>query len=394
MKTRIRKNAAAPAPEVPGAPGEVHRLHDMAVEEVSLVDRAANKRTFVLVKRDSGEVLGDEVLPDGRGGFRKSETAPAPVEKDGVTGAPPQADAEGDMAPHPAQPPPEAPKPPLAAHPMAMPTAVKDCMMKDFGAFQQKLGAMMSELQAAPTDEGAQGAPPAAMQRIQDALSDLQRMHQAYGTPPPAPGTPEQAAPNMPPIEQGAAAAAADAGRESAKRMIEAVKADIQKIGAKMAKERLDRFKSAFDALEKVLKELMAEEAAEAAAPASPEMLARPPKFPHVPATKKPNEPDDVAARPLELRAPARKADDAVTPEAVAELEKKISELASINKRQGEQLAEVARLRKSVPGSNAIPVEGDRMPSRTAESDVLWPRDMNKRPANKRGQTKDETFFE
>ena len=52
---------------------KVHRLRDMVVEEVSLVDRAANKRRFLIVKRsdemaEDGEV-GAEVKPDGRGGL-------------------------------------------------------------------------------------------------------------------------------------------------------------------------------------------------------------------------------------------------------------------------------------------------------------------------------------
>jgi len=32
--------------------GDVHRLRDIVVEEVSLVDRAANKRRFLIVKSE------------------------------------------------------------------------------------------------------------------------------------------------------------------------------------------------------------------------------------------------------------------------------------------------------------------------------------------------------
>lgn len=38
----------------------VHRLIDIVVEEVSLVDRAANKHRFLLVKRDEGEGVDDD----------------------------------------------------------------------------------------------------------------------------------------------------------------------------------------------------------------------------------------------------------------------------------------------------------------------------------------------
>ena len=33
-------------------PDDVHRLSDMVTEEVSVVDRAANRRKFLIVKRD------------------------------------------------------------------------------------------------------------------------------------------------------------------------------------------------------------------------------------------------------------------------------------------------------------------------------------------------------
>ena len=44
---------------------EVHRLRDIVVEEVSLVDRAANKRRFLLVKRSSQ--MADDAKPKGGG---------------------------------------------------------------------------------------------------------------------------------------------------------------------------------------------------------------------------------------------------------------------------------------------------------------------------------------
>lgn len=49
----------------------VHRLSDIIVEEVSLVDRAANKRRFLLVKREGGDENMNELRADGRGGFTR-----------------------------------------------------------------------------------------------------------------------------------------------------------------------------------------------------------------------------------------------------------------------------------------------------------------------------------
>lgn len=53
------------------------RLTDILTKEVSLVDRAANKRVFILTKAD-GEPMSAELLSDGKGGFvTPSAVAPA-----------------------------------------------------------------------------------------------------------------------------------------------------------------------------------------------------------------------------------------------------------------------------------------------------------------------------
>jgi hypothetical protein len=53
-------------------PGDVHRLRNIETEEVSLVDRPANKRKFLLAKRDGETAM---LKPDGRGGFVKVSKA-------------------------------------------------------------------------------------------------------------------------------------------------------------------------------------------------------------------------------------------------------------------------------------------------------------------------------
>ena len=67
---------------MPAGEKEIFRLHDIVVEEVSLVDRAANKRKFLLVKRNESEMPATELQPDGQGGFNAPETSentpPAP----------------------------------------------------------------------------------------------------------------------------------------------------------------------------------------------------------------------------------------------------------------------------------------------------------------------------
>jgi uncharacterized coiled-coil protein SlyX len=58
MRTRVRKSAAAAQ--------QVYRLTDIEVDEVSIVDRAANQKKFVMVK---SATAGAPVVPDGAGGL-------------------------------------------------------------------------------------------------------------------------------------------------------------------------------------------------------------------------------------------------------------------------------------------------------------------------------------
>lgn len=66
------------------ADSTTNRLTDMVVKEVSLVDRAANKRQFLITKRD-GSHMASKLVADGRGGFittevtKADETPAAPV---------------------------------------------------------------------------------------------------------------------------------------------------------------------------------------------------------------------------------------------------------------------------------------------------------------------------
>ncbi len=55
------------------ADGGVHRLVDMVVEEVSLVDRAANQRRYLLVKRGAERADDDEATTVGLGGRAAGE---------------------------------------------------------------------------------------------------------------------------------------------------------------------------------------------------------------------------------------------------------------------------------------------------------------------------------
>ena len=62
-----------------GEDKKIFRLSDIVVEEVSLVDRAANKRKFLIVKQNEGG-MPTEIQPDGQGGF----VAPEKTEEETV----------------------------------------------------------------------------------------------------------------------------------------------------------------------------------------------------------------------------------------------------------------------------------------------------------------------
>lgn len=102
-----------------------HRLTDIQVKEVSLVDRAANKRQFLVTKRD-GSGMSKKLVADGRGGYteiEKSDDAPAPA-----------AAAPAAVAPVTA---------PVATAPAAAPAAVTDTEKADTIA---KMGAVAERL--------------------------------------------------------------------------------------------------------------------------------------------------------------------------------------------------------------------------------------------------------
>lgn len=137
-------------------------------------------------------------------------------------------------------------------------------------------------------------------------------------------------------------------------------KAVVAKAGARMAKDRLDRFHKAMTLLAEILKEL--------------------------------TDSKDVPAAPTAGAAEAgvRKRDDGVAPPSVPglkELVTGIGDLTRVVKRQEEELA---RIRQARGVSNAIPVDGAR---RKEPEDVSWPMDMN-RPISRDKVKKEVSFFD
>jgi hypothetical protein len=140
------------------------------------------------------------------------------------------------------------------------------------------------------------------------------------------------------------------------RRTAAAAKAPVVKAGARMAKERLDRFQKALALLSEVLKELTD---------------AKEPSGPTAGAAE-----DKVGKR------------DATSVPGMRELVAGIGELTRVVKRQEDELA---RIRQTRGVSNAIPVDGGGR--RSEPQEVSWPLDMN-RPISKDTVAKAVSFFE
>lgn len=83
----------------------VHRLRDIVVEEVSLVDRAANQRRFLVVKRSAEmgdeSAAGADTKPDTPNAIQKAKKKPAAAQADETVDeakAKKPADDQGDEA--------------------------------------------------------------------------------------------------------------------------------------------------------------------------------------------------------------------------------------------------------------------------------------------------------
>jgi hypothetical protein len=129
----------------------------------------------------------------------------------------------------------------------------------------------------------------------------------------------------------------------------------VAKAGARMAKDRLERFNKAIELLSSILKEL----------------------------TETRQEP------PAPTAGAAQAGVDKNAPQAtgVAQMVASLGQLTEIVKRQGDELA---RLRQAPSASNALPVDGAR---RSQPEEVAWPMDMN-RPIRRDQVNKELSFYD
>jgi hypothetical protein len=319
----------------------VHRLRDIVVEEVSLVDRAANQRRFLVVKR-SAEMADENTAPADT-----KPDSPKAIEKGKKKPAEAAADEAADQE--------KAKKKPAAdegddADTEKARASTKDDDEEEDGDEEPTKKARKQELVLAASVKEA------LLRVLTDALERLMTLANTIK---------EAAEPEdgdggeMPKDVTSELEAVADLLYDANKRR--KAKADVAKAGARMAKDRLDRFQKALSLLADILKELTDTKEA----PATPSV--------------------GSAAAGVTKRDAAETQPAAIA--GLTDLVSGIGELTRVVKRQEEELA---RMRQARGVSNAIPVEGGR---RAEPQDVSWPLDMN-RPISRDKVRKEVSFFD
>jgi hypothetical protein len=319
----------------------VHRLRDIVVEEVSLVDRAANQRRFLVVKR-SPEMADENTTtaatkPDEPSAIAKAKKKPAgdvvdeekakkkpadDQEEDDAADtekargdakdAAEDGDGEGD----------EKKKQRKQDDELVLAAPVKEALLRALTDALERLMALASSIkEAAEPEEGDDGEMP------DDVATELEAIAEMLS------------------------------GVDKRKR----AKAGVAKAGARMSKDRLDRFQKAMAALAEILKELTD--------------------------SKEPFSGPTAGGAEAGLRKRAAATPPAATVPGLADLVSGIGELTRVVKRQEEELG---RMRQARGVSNAIPVEGGR---RAEHQDVSWPLDMN-RPISRDKVKKEVSFFD
>lgn len=346
---------------------DVNRLRDMVVEEVSLVDRAANKRKFLVVKRrtDMGkaadEGLGPEVVQDGEGRY----TAVEDVEKargkhkegedeekgkddadeegtdeekkkaQGAGGKKPAGD-DGDEE--------DAGKAEdkKKANGVTIPAPVKAAVLRIGTEALERLMSVVNQVKnATETDEKLPAPLPADLSKEIAAIAQLlSSVGERYPSP----------------------KAKSDEGET------------VEKTGRKISGDRLSRFKEALELLQKLVEELDPKRAPRGAeqAPRSTD-----PAFPNVGAGVQPDAGAAADPRQFFAEVPGLK-----------DLMKSVESLTEVVR---EQQGRLARMEKAEGLPNSRRSEGTR--PAPEPQDVSWPMDMN-RPLTRESVSKDLSFFD
>lgn len=318
-------------------PKQVYRLHDMSVEEVSVVDRAANRRKFLLVKREGDMGIGAEVTTNADGS---------------LTVAKPAAQTETTTA---------------AADGTTTESAAKAIDPEVKATFSSVVEEALNGLAKAKQLLASSGDAADVVDAVVKVADDLADSVFAFlgiedgdkGTviePADAPAAPAGMGKRLE-VRRAKRIIAKDAGDKAAATV-------LAKVGAKMSKDRLTRFQTAMQVFQDLLNEVLP-----AAGPSDTEKAKGAPSAGI--AEQKPGE--KPAVQPATAKTAKR---DAAT-------EKLLAEAATTIKKQAEQLN---ALRATTQASNGASVEV----SKARGEDVSWPLDMNE-PVNEK--TSGKEFF-
>ncbi len=324
------------------ANGGVHRLENIQTEEVSMVDRAANKRTFLVVKREEGTTMLES---NGRGGFTRVTKAAEETEEEKAAKAAAAAKAF----------PPGAKAPPFGGKPKGDGDGDEDDKAKAKKAADDEAEKAKKAAGASTAD----GDDEEAEKKKKEAKKAIAKANEIY----------------VDAISKGESLeSVADAHKamtdlvEQHKAMFEneeEKKKRLAKAGAKMSGARKEIFQKAVDSLNALLAELM--EAPGSAAEHKPQA--------GDPQMRQPNAVKRDASDPV-----VKAAQEAI------EVAKKAQSDAD------EARAELKKLQKSIPAGNAGTPQGTKVAK--AADEVFWPIDMNSDAADVTKRDKSTSFLD
>jgi len=345
---------------------QVHRLHEMITEEVSMVDRAANRRKFLIVKREGDAMPTGAAVTAGPNGLTTTPAGGAGATTTPAADAQPTTKAGATLTK-------DAQK------------ALADCMDEVLSQLEdaQKLidGAKIvddeTQMDAGPIVEAMMGAAEMCEDACYATTGQQEPPAEEAGEGAAAP--PQQPNQPGPPLTMGFGKRLAVL---QAKRVINKaanaalLRESLAKYGSKMKKERLVRFQQAIDILSSLLGEVVPPAPVDTSkAKGAPAAADDPKKKKPVPATPTGPSADNT---PPGAMAPNKgktgKADDAEIPAAVAkQLTDLQAQVAGLTQQIKKNAESTAAARDAVASSNAAPVEG----APRVVSDVSWPLDMN-----------------
>ncbi len=297
---------------------QIHELKDLLVEEVSIVDRPANQRPFLLVKNEDGMAdKGQEVTKDKDGNLvtkpgDKPADPPTPTDKDeDLPDLGAIFKAAGDA---------------IVEKRLSIPADMRSEIFKALGAAINRLHTVMGAVDIAEIDRGEGGSTltPVLGAELMEVAKELQIVGKKLSAVKKADDKPGEDGFDL------------DAALDAFSGVLEG---RVEKRGAKMSAGRLNKLKEFLAGLNKIVGELDGGDVTKSDDPPAP----------------------DTAAT------------QAIVEKAVGALTSKVDRLVEVNKRQARELRD---LKEARPPSNAIPV--DKADPTPAKDETHWPMDMAK----------------